>query len=192
MSDNITANTTTTGVAIGDIAIDDGGDAAWRVSTNEYDPDTNEETEIREIPLDLFRNMEVKYPKDAEHLLETHPYFEVFSPNVYVEIRERTSEMIRSIQLKKWCLKYNHIRGTMQEGAKYAVDARAHKIALRCGVTIGGQSPTGIRDVLEVLSGEEMWIGDQLSVTRQFVFRLKFDQEGDEWMTATRQAEKGG
>jgi DNA-binding transcriptional MerR regulator len=86
-------------------------------------------------------------------------------------------------------VKYNEIRGTMQESAKYAIDNRAHQVALKFRVTLGGQSPTGIRDVLEVLGSEEMWIGDQLPVTRQFVYRLKFDQNEAEWTTGSRNAE---
>ena len=179
--DNITTNTTTTGVAIGDTDV---GDDAWQTSTNDEETgDGIVGTEVREIPLDVFKNNEVKYPKDTAHLLETHPYYEVFSPKDYVEIWERTSELIRNLQLKRWCVKYNEIRGTMQEGAKYAIDNRAHQVALKCRVTLGGQSPTGIRDVLEVLGSEEMWIGDQLPVTRQFVYRLKFDQNEAEWTT---------
>jgi hypothetical protein len=197
MSTNITPTTTTTNVAIGDNTDDydddtdgadaagDAGDEAWRGTS------TNASEELREIPLDLFRNNKVKYPKDTAHLLETHLYYEVFSPSYYVEIRERTSEVIRNLQLKSWCVKYNEIRGTMQEGAKYAVDTRGNNVALKWGVTIGGQSPTGMRDVLEVLAGEEQWYGEkQLAVTRQFVYRLKFDKNEEEWMIASRNAKQ--
>ena len=113
--------------------------------------------------MDLFRNYEVKYPKDKTHLLQSHTYFEVFSPKDYVDIHwVQTLDVIQDLQLKSWCARYNEISGTMQEYVRYAVDTRAHQVALKCRVTIEGQPPTGICDVMEVLADTNMWSGDQL------------------------------
>jgi hypothetical protein len=102
----------------------DADDDAWRSVSNQRANSESlaDDDEVHEIPMDLFRNNEVKYPQDADHLMETHPYFEVFSLSGYVEIGNRTSSSIKNIKLKTWRTKYNTIRTNMQEVTKYAVN----------------------------------------------------------------------
>jgi hypothetical protein len=86
---------------------DDAGDDAWRSASNQRVncESLADDGEVREIPMDLFRNNKVRYPRDADHLMETHPYFQVFSPGAYVEIGDRTSSSIKNLQLKIWCVR---------------------------------------------------------------------------------------
>ena len=156
--------------------------------TSTQDPATDHQTEIPEgtihtqpktIPPSMFLNKNTRFPADSAHLLVTHKYYGQFQPLEYEAINETTPATAKGMQLKKWSKEYNSVRTSMQESAKFAIETRGHRMALKWMMKIDGQNPTGMRDVLSLLQMETTWTEDNLVNTRNFLHAIKYGEEGD-------------
>jgi hypothetical protein len=153
---------------------------------------TNNPPMVVEIPFDLLRLKKVDMTRDREYLIRTQPYMQAFTAKGYTPLDETTqTEDEYNKLLAIWLEEYNTQRDNLNLNVRFATERHIIEVANKMGLTLGGQQPTGYRDVMNIIKSRENWTGGGKELhMQQFLYRAKYGEYKDRkiaWITRYEQ-----